>query len=371
MKTSKNSPSNTFIFKQSGLISRNRAVLSVMTNKQSLPDGTISQQEIAWLTHRARGGFGIITTAAAHVSKHGQGWEGELGVFDDKHINQLKVLTKSIHKYDSLVFAQVFHGGMRSPQSITGLQPISASIVPSEVSDTNFSYQASESDINKIIHEFTHAAIRCYESGFDGIEIHGAHGYLISQFLATEINQRADVWGGGINNRSKLLIDICRSIQKNVPNSFVVGVRISPEIPELGIALNDSINLVSILKDEGLDFIHISCWDAFSRSKAYPNNRKTLTEWFTENINGLPPIISTGSVWSTSDAQNLMNQGADLIGVGRVAIAHPNWANNLSDNNYSPQRPPFSIEHLQSSSLSDVFIEYMKNWTGFVKNTNN
>lgn len=366
----KNNPSSAFIFKESGLISKNRAVLSAMTNKQSLPDGTISEQEIAWLTHRARGGFGIITTAAAHVSKHGQGWEGEIGVFNDEHINQLKVLTKSIHKYDSLIFAQLFHGGMRSPQSITGLQPISASIVPSEVSDSNLTYQASESDINKIINEFTSASVRCYESGFDGIEIHGAHGYLISQFLATKINQRKDVWGGGLNNRSKLLVDIYRSIRKNVPRSFIVGVRISPEIPELGIDLNDSINLVSLLKDEGLDFIHISCWDAFSRSNAHPRNNKMLTEWFTESINRLPPIISTGGVWSTSDAQNLMKQGADLIGVGRVAIAHPNWAKNLSNNNYSPQRPPFSTKHLRSASLSDIFIEYMKNWTGFVKDTN-
>ena len=110
-------------------------------------------------------------------------------------------------------------------------------------------YEMTDDDIQELIEVYAQDAKICEELGFDGIEIHGAHGYLISQFLATEINQRADVWGGEINNRSKLLIDICRSIQKNVPNSFVVGVRISPEIPELGIDLNDSINLVSILKN--------------------------------------------------------------------------------------------------------------------------
>ena len=107
-------PSDSFIFNRTGHKIRNRAVLAAMTNKQSHSDGTLSNSEMKWLTRRAKGGFGIITTAAAHISKDGQGWNGELGLFDDMHIDNLTKLTDSIHSHGSLSFAQLFHGGMLS-----------------------------------------------------------------------------------------------------------------------------------------------------------------------------------------------------------------------------------------------------------------
>ena len=358
---------SSFTFKRTGASVSNRVVLAAMTNKQSHYDGTISDDEINWLNLRAEGSFGIITTAASHVSKDGQGWEGEIGVFDDKHINRLSFLTDLIHKKESLIFSQLFHGGMRAPQSLTGRQPISASKIKSSVSDTGFTRSASSKDIKKIINDFTLAAVRCEKSGFDGLELHGAHGYLISQFLGIKTNSRKDEWGGNIEGRSKLLIEIYRSIKEKVSDSLLVGVRISPEIDNLGISIDDSLTLSKILKDEGVDFIHISCWDVFARSKKYPDNPKKLTEWFTQSTENLPPIISTGNVWSSSDAQRLIGQGADLIGVARAGIAYPDWAKNLSKNNYNPSKGPFSIKHLRKAGLSDVFIDYMRNWKNFVK----
>ena len=188
-------PISTFLFKRSGVQSKNRIVLAAMTNKQSFEDGTISMDEINWLSRRAQGGFGIITTAATHVTKYGQGWEGEFGVFDNKFIPSLKKLTHSIHRYDGLVFAQLFHGGIRSPEYLTGKQPISADRVECKESKSGFSIKASENDIKRIIKEFTSAAVRCVDAGFDGVELHGAHGYLISQFLSKSINKRKDRWG--------------------------------------------------------------------------------------------------------------------------------------------------------------------------------
>ncbi|MED5256824.1 MAG: hypothetical protein VX818_06265, partial [Candidatus Neomarinimicrobiota bacterium] len=145
---------------------------------------------------------------------------------------------------------------------------------------------------------------------------------------------------------------------------------ISPEIEKLGINLNDSINLAGFLRDEGVDFLHLSCWDVFANSKEYPDNPRRLTEWFTHSFDDLPPIISTGNVWSQSDAQELMNQGADLIGVARVGIPYPDWAKKLSQKNYNPPRGPFTANHLREVGLSDVFINYMKKWDGFVSNNN-
>ena len=240
-------PNEDFVFPKRGFKSKNRSLLAAMTNKQSHEDGTLSDEEITWLTRRAKDGFGIITTAATHVSKYGQGWEGEYRVFEDSFIDRLTLLTKNIHKYDSLIFAQLFHGGMRAPEKLTGQVPISASIISSDLSSTGFTEAGSIKQIEQLIFDFSSAALRCVKAGFDGIELHGAHGYLISQFLGLKRNLRKDNWGGSINNRAKFLLRIIEEIKKVVPESFIVGVRISPEIKELGIILDESLELVKLL----------------------------------------------------------------------------------------------------------------------------
>ena len=356
-----------YIFSRINKKIQNRTVLAAMTNKQSHENGIISNDEIEWLLERARGGFGIITTAATNVSKEGKAWNGELGVYDDSHIPKLTKLTSTIHQTKSLIIAQLFHGGIKSPQKITGFIPISASELNCKESDTGKSKRASEEDIKKIINDFTMSAIRCYQAGFDGVELHAAHGYLISQFLGKKTNIRNDNWGGNLKNRSRLLIEILKSIKKNISEKFIIGVRISPEIGNIGIELNDSINLVDILRRESIDFIHLSCWDVFAKSNSSAKNQKTLTEIISDSYQNLPTIISTGNIWSSLDAHNLLKQGADLVGVGRVAIGHPNWANNISNLDYQPKKPPFSITELKKAKLNPTFISYMKNWNNFVK----
>ena len=360
-------PNSSYIFPRTKKKIKNRSVLAAMTNKQSHSNGVISDQEIKWLSRRAKDGFGIITTAATHVSKTGQGWEGEFGVFDDIFIHRLKLLTKSIHNYGSLIFAQLFHAGMKAPEHLTGQIPISASVIPSNLSPTGFTKAASLEQIENLINDFKLAALRCLKAGFDGIELHAAHGYLISQFLGKKTNLRNDKWGGSIYDRAKFLISIIDEIKKVVPASFIVGVRISLEIKELGICLSESIQLGKLLANSNVDFIHLSCWDCFKKFNDHTKNKRTLTECFTQSIDDLPTIISTGGIWSTKDAKAVMIQGADLIGVGRVAIPYPDWAANLANENYNPLKMPFSLEHLRKADLSKNFIDYMKNWEGFVK----
>jgi len=360
-------PGNAFKFIRTNTLAKNRLLLAAMTNKQSYDDGSISDNEIRWLVMRALGGFGIITTAATHVSKDGQGWKGEFGIFDDSFIDKLLEMTERIHVHNSLIFAQLFHGGMRSPQSLTGVKPISASKVQSNYSIDGYTRRATLVDIKKIIKNFQLAAERCVKAGFDGIEIHGAHGYLISQFLGANTNNRKDEWGGSLRNRSRLLVEIYRSIKESVPDNFLVGVRISPEIEDLGIFLEDSLQLAEILQNEQVDFIHLSCWDIYSRSVKQKNDPRTITEWFTRGIDSLPSIISTGNVWTKSDAVNALHQGADIVGVVRAAIAHYDWAIKIFDNDFEPSTGPYSVEELKSAGLSKNFIEYMRNWKNFVK----
>ena len=360
-------PWDSFTFPRTGHVVRNRAVLAAMTNKQSHEDGSISDQEIRWLNRRAKGEFGIVTTAAANVSEDGQGWEGEIGLYNDRQIENLRKLVNSVHDNGGLLFGQLFHGGMRAPESLTGNIPISASKIACEDSSSGFTRSASLDDINRIIEDFTLAAERCVKSGIDGVELHGAHGYLITQFLGNKTNTRKDEWGGDIIGRSKFLIEIYRSIKKSVPESFIIGVRISPEINEIGITLDDSIKLAKILRDERIDFLHLSCWDIYKTSKQYPKDPKTLTEWFTKNITDLPTVISSGKIWSSKDAQNVFKQGADFAGVARVGIPYPDWPKNLRNSGYSPLPGPFTVKQLKEADLGDVFIDYMRNWKGFVE----
>ncbi len=361
------SPAEPFAFPRTGTESRNRTVLAAMTNKQSNEDGTLSDEEINWLLMRAEGGFGIVTTAATHVTPGGKSWTGEMGVWGDHQIEGLTRLADGIRERGALSLAQIFHGGMSAPESITGLQPISASENPLPDGMSGNSREANHDEIDGLISSFGDAAARCAEAGFDGVELHGAHGYLICQFLGDVTNTRDDEWGGDIAGRSRFLLRIIENVKSRVPEDFLVGVRISPEHRRVGVRLRDSLDLSEMLAKAGIDFLHISCWDCTWGSSEFTDDPRTLTEWFSDRLGGSVPIISAGGVWSASDAQGVIDQGADMVGVARVAIGHHDWASNAGDAEYDPQRAPFTSSHLASQGLSETFVDYMRSWKGFVE----
>ena len=347
-----------------GFIAKNRTLLAAMTNKQSNSDGTLSDEEIKWLVRRGQGGFGITTTAAANVTKQGQGWEGEMGVWSDNQIPGLTKLATKLNQTDTISLVQLFHGGMRAPQKITGVKPISASENTETGMDGVYTKAMTELEIKSMIQSFTDAAIRCKKAGFHGVELHGAHSYLICQFLGEKTNRRTDKWGGDIAGRSRFLTEIISSVRSAVGEDFLIAVRISPIIEKAGIYLHDSLELAKIICEMEIDMLHISCWDVFQ--PVGDGNDISLTKRFRQVIPKSLPLISTGAVWDAKDALWLIDEGADIVGVARVAIAHPEWPTLLMDSNYQPQRPPFSVEHLANVDLSPVFIEYMKRWKNFV-----
>ena len=354
-----------FLLPRTGKLLKNRTVLAAMTNKQSHENGILSHEEKKWLVRRAMGEFAIITTAATNVTEHGRGWFGEMGVWGDHHIPELTNLAIELKKTGTVSLAQLFHGGMRAPQSINGVQPISSSANTEPGMDGIFTRALEHSEILEMIQSFTDAAIRCQKAGFDGVELHGAHSYLICQFLGTITNRRDDEWGGDLEGRSKFLREIIKSIRFATGPEFLITVRISPIIENIGVYLDDSLNLASMLSQMEIDMIHISCWDVFEKIND-ENTSKSLTRCFSEIIPDNMPLISTGAIWSSEDAQYVLDEGADLVGVARVGIAHPDWPKYLEDISYSPQRPPFSEKHLLDVDLSPVFVEYMKRWKNFV-----
>ena len=346
---------------RNGLMIPNRSVLAAMTNKQSHADGTLSDEEIAFLTRRAKGGFGIITTAASHVQESGQGWEGEFGVWGDHHLSGLTNLAMKLKAFGARSFVQIFHGGMRAPSAITGQQPCSAS--ENFISEKEgYSRELSTQEVEETINAFVHAAKRCESAGFDGVELHGAHGYLIAQFLGSNTNRRSDQFGGDVEHRCTFLLRIIRGIREVVNDKFAIMVRLSPISEEIGIILEDTKQVIELLLEEEIDALHISCWDVFEKQ----TNGRVMTEEICSIYSQSIPIVSTGSVWSAKDAQFVLDQGAHAVGVARVALPHPDWASFVSNPTYNPSRPPFTPDELLSAQLSPTFVDYMRRWKGFV-----
>ena len=353
-----------YVFKRGSLSVRNRTVLAAMTNKQSHDNGVLSEDEIAWLEARSEGGFGIITTAATHVEEDGQGWEGEFGTWSDEHLEGLTRLATTIHQHGGVGLAQLFHGGMRAPERLTGLQPKSAS--ENELGNgLGQSRAMTAAEIEKTIQAFGLAAKRCEEAGFQGVELHGAHGYLIAQFLGASTNRRKDEWGGNQGKRTRFLEEIVNEVRRSTGPDFLVGVRLSPVLHVCGLDLVDALETLRLCNEMELDFVHVSCWD-INETGVYNDVEKPYTTHFRDLLADGIPLISTGGVWNADDAHLAHDQGADFVGVARAGIAHPDWPSYLSAGSSEPSRPPFDEATLQKAKLNSTFINYMRRWDGFV-----
>lgn len=349
---------------RNGVSARNRVWLAPMTNQQSHDDGSLSDDEYAWLALRARGGFGVVETCAAHVAADGQGWPGELGVYDDRLLPGLRRLAAGLASEGALGVVQIFHGGLRSPPALLGHPPWSASAQPGP--DGVTVRAATEADLERVIGQFAAAAARSHAAGFAGVELHGAHGYLLSQFLSATMNARDDRWGGAFENRARLVREATRAARAATPPGFLVGVRLSPEDHgnARGLDLDESLELAARLADDGADFVHISLWNARNPTKKRPDQHPVPL--FRAALPRDVALVVAGEVWTRADADALLEKGADAVALGRSAIANPDWPARVADPAWQPRRPPLSVDELQARGLSPRFAGYMRNWKGFV-----
>ncbi len=352
-----------FVFR-GGARARNRAWLAPMTNQQSHDDGSLSDDELRWLEMRARGGFGVIETCAAHVALDGQTWPGELGVFDDRLLPGLGRLASALSRHGALGIVQIFHGGLRSPRSITGLAPWSAAAYQAPGLDR--ARAATDEDLTRVIRQFRDAAARCSAAGFAGVELHGAHGFLFGQFLSTTMNTRTDGWGGSLEGRARLLRETMRAVRAAVPERFVVGVRLSPEshANATGLDLDESLQVARWLCEDGADFIHVSLWDVFRNTTKRPAEHPLPL--FRRVMPRGVALVAAGGVWTPKEAEAVLDKGADAVAIGRAAIANPDWASRAADASWQPRRPPLAVTELRERGLSERFAGYMRNWEGFV-----
>jgi 2,4-dienoyl-CoA reductase-like NADH-dependent reductase (Old Yellow Enzyme family) len=338
-----------------GLVLPNRIALAPMTNGQSLPDGQLGDDEYNWLARRADGGFGLIETCAAYVGRDGKAWAGELGVDRDEELPGLTRLADRIRRGGAVAIAQLFHGGVRAASALTGEQVWSASTWHEDGPTFEVPRAATDGDLARVIDQFAAAAERCARAGFDGIELHGAHGYLLGQFLSRTMNPRS------FEERARLIREVTRAVRARVSKQFCVGVRLSLEDrgSAKGLDLDESLQVAAWLADDGADFIHASLWDATAMTAKRP------TEHPIPLVRAALPaevaVVAAGAIWTHADAEAVLARGADVVSIGRAAILNPDWPR--SD---GLKRPPATRAELLERAVSPVFAGYLTRWKGFV-----
>jgi 2,4-dienoyl-CoA reductase-like NADH-dependent reductase (Old Yellow Enzyme family) len=341
---------------------KNRLALAPLTNLQSHPDGTLSDDEFKWLTWRAKGGFALTMTCAAHVQRIGQGFPGQLGVFGDEHLPGLSRLAAQIRAYGSLAVAQLHHAGMRSPAELIGEAPVCSS------DNAEFGARALTLDeVERLRDAFIEAAVRCERAGFQGVELHGAHGYILAQFLSPEVNQRADRYGGSLQNRARIVHEIIDGVRARTGPEFSLGLRLSPE--RFGLKLAEIVEVArQILGDGKIDYLDMSLWDYAKEPTEEAFKGRSLMSYFAELPRGAVRLGCAGKVMTPDDARACLAHGMDFVMLGRAAILHHDYPARLAaDPGFTPIRTPVPADHLAAEGLGPSFVKYMGTWKGFVE----
>ncbi len=340
---------------------KNRFMLAPLTNLQSGADGVMSEDEFRWLTHRATGGFGLVMTCAAHVQRIGQGFPGQLGVWSDAHLPGLTRLAAQIKAEGSLSSIQLHHAGIRSPKDLIGEVPVG----PSEDAETG-ARALSEGEVEQLVEDFVAAAVRSEKAGFDGVEIHGAHGYILCAFLSPETNRRTDRWGGSLENRARIVTEIIKGMRARTRPDFQLGLRLSPERFGLKFAEQREVARWMLASGE-LDYLDMSLWDTFKAPVEQDFAHKPLIDWFVDLPRGATRLGVAGKLMTADDVRRALDHGADFTLLGRAAILHHDFPKKVeADPAFASIALPVTRAHLLAEGLGPTFVTYMSSWKGFV-----
>lgn len=340
---------------------KNRFMLAPLTNQQSHEDGTLSDEEFTWLTMRAQGGFGLTMTCASHVQAIGKGFAGQLGCFGDQHLDGLARLAGAITAESSLAFVQLHHAGHRSPADLIGGQPV----CPSD--DPKMGARAmTTGEVEEMIEAFIVAAERSKRAGFDGVELHGAHDYLLCEFLSTELNTRTDRYGGSLENRARPILEIVSGVRARCGDDFNIAVRLSAE--RFGMRTAEVVRVFAWLVESGeVDLIDMSLWDVFKDAADEDFAGRRLVDIFAGIDRGSTRLAVAGKLYTAEDMRRAIDAGADIVAIGRAAITNHDVPHQVErDPNFSMRELPVPKATLLGEGLSEAFVGYMGNWPGFV-----
>ncbi|WP_054958642.1 NADH-dependent flavin oxidoreductase [Paenibacillus dakarensis] len=348
---------------------KNRIVMAPMTNYASNEDGTVSDMEINYYTRRS-GGVGIVVTACTYVTANGKGFPGEFAGDSDEMIPGLRRLAEAIQGQGAKAVLQIFHGGRSCPPELVHGDVVSASAVASAEQPDVLPRSLSDSEIEDIIRDFGETTRRAIEAGYDGVEIHGANGYLIQQFFSPHSNTREDRWGGSVDKRMAFPLAVVNEVKRvaaeHAKAPFMIGYRFSPEEATTpGITMDDTLKLVDTLADQGLDYLHVSLMDYRSKPREGADNSKTRLEWIVDAVQGRVPVIGVGSVHTPDEAVEVLQTGAELVALGRELIMEPDWVSKVADGRESEIKTTLSKQDQELLVIPDLLWHYIMERTGW------
>jgi 2,4-dienoyl-CoA reductase-like NADH-dependent reductase (Old Yellow Enzyme family) len=279
----------------------------------------------------AGGGVGLIITSHAYVRPNGQAGPWQIGIYKDELIGGLQKMTAAVHKAGGRIVAQLAHAGHFAPEKLTGQSPLVVSDYEGLARSPR--REISSGDIREIVKAFAEAAGRAKEAGFDGVQIHSAHGYLLNQFLSPMFNRRRDEYGGSVANRARIHLEIYHAIRGAAGNSFPVLMKLnSRDFSENGLSLDDSVQAAGLLADAGLDAIELS-GGLLTGGKLAPSRPGIDSEekeaYFSEEARAFRkairiPLILVGGIRSFEVSERLVQDGlADYISMSRPFIREP------------------------------------------------
>jgi len=321
-----------------GMTIKNRFVRSATYEAMAGLDGTVQNPLLTYMEELSRGQIGLIITGHAYVAREGQAGLRQLGISSDAMIDGLKRLTSVVHQNGGVIAVQLAHAGQKgiAKDEYSAVGP--ADLVEAGVQKAS---AMTIDDIKRTVIDFGHAAERAVKSGFDGIQIHAAHGYLLSQFLSPHYNKRSDSYGGNLENRARLLLEVYQEIRQRVGKSFPVMAKINSEdFLENGMTVEETIKVAHMLEDHGMDAIEMS-GGTFESGKLIPSRVGTskseerevyyrkAAENFKKEIS--IPLILVGGFLSFNVVEEVVASGlADYVSLSRPLIREPNlvgrWA---------------------------------------------
>jgi 2,4-dienoyl-CoA reductase-like NADH-dependent reductase (Old Yellow Enzyme family)/thioredoxin reductase len=315
----------------------NRFVVAPMVANMNPDRGLASERYIRYHEEKARGGWGLIITEDYRVSEHAGGYPHIAGLYNDEQVESHKRLTDVIHRYDSKIFAQIYHAGRQANSRVNGgVRPVSCSPVPCPW-NKEIPHELTPAEIEGIIADFGKTAANVRKAGFDGVEIHAAHGYLIHQFLSLNSNKRIDEYGGCYDNRSRFLREVLAAVRESVGSDFPVQVRVSAaEGCEGGRDLFESRRIFRDIEACGADAVHVTFGMYGTRSSLGSVGSFYQARGFGARYAGEVkklvsiPVIAVGRIHDPYMAESIIARGeADFIASGRMSLCDPHMPEKL------------------------------------------
>lgn len=309
----------------------NRLVVPAMVTNYCTADGILTDRYIGYMTEKAKGGFGLLITEDYAVCPEGKGYERIPGLYTDEQIEKNLLLTDSVHKYGSRIFCQLYHPGRQTGPWANGGADVVAPSAIKDPAEQVLPRAITTDEIKRLITQFGEAASRAKAAGFDGIEIHAGHGYLIAEFLSPYYNKRTDEYGGCFQNRVRLLDEIYQAVRKETGSEFPITIRYSGiEYLPGGRTKADSLQLAVHAEKLGFDAQHISNGSYSSDPRhaiiATMHTEHAINMDIAEEIKKLvqSPVIVTNRINDPEMADSILIAGkADMIGMGRGSICDP------------------------------------------------